>query len=87
MGHAQDLTERKQAEAKRARLAEQLRQSQKMEAVGTLAAGVAHDFNNFLTTVLGNAEYLESLVDGNQEAAGALEEIKRATQDLSLIHI
>ncbi len=73
-----DITERKRMEAERERLESVLRQSQKLEAIGTLAGGVAHDFNNLLTTILGHAELALSAVDPGDPLCEYLEEIKKA---------
>jgi PAS domain S-box-containing protein len=74
-----DITERKAAEARRAELEADLAQAQKMEAVGQLTGGVAHDFNNMLAVILGSAELLEDeLGENNPRLAAVLHGTKRA---------
>ncbi len=63
-GIVRDITEQRQAEEEREKLRGQLNQAQKMESVGRLAGGVAHDFNNKLTVILG---YAQMAMDGLQE--------------------
>jgi PAS domain S-box-containing protein len=73
-----DITSRKNAEAHRERLEQLLRQSQKMEAIGTLAGGIAHDFNNILTAILGYTELLRDQVRGQTGVEERLAEIAKA---------
>ena len=60
IGFLKDVTERRRAQAERARLDAQLREAQKMEALGTMAGGIAHDFNNILGAILGHGELAEA---------------------------
>ncbi|MEQ1774894.1 MAG: PAS domain S-box protein [Burkholderiales bacterium] len=81
-----DISERKQAETARVLLEAQLREAQKMEAIGTLAGGVAHDFNNIIATILGNAELARQDAESNFKVVESVEEIRKAgTRARSLV--
>ncbi|HEX2586354.1 MAG TPA: PAS domain S-box protein, partial [Steroidobacteraceae bacterium] len=75
---ARDITERKRTAALRESLEDQLRESQKMEAIGTLAGGIAHDFNNIIATILGNADLALEDTLNNQSAQTSIGEIRKA---------
>ncbi len=70
--------ERQSMELERARLETRLEQSRRMETVGALASGVAHNFNNIVGAILGFAEMAESQVPAGSRPAGSLGEIRRA---------
>lgn len=75
-----DITDRKLAERETERLHEQLIQAQKMESVGRLAGGVAHDFNNMLSVILGYSELALEQVRKDQPIHPALQGIQQAAQ-------
>ncbi|MFO0581769.1 MAG: PAS domain S-box protein [Anaeromyxobacter sp.] len=79
-GTDRDVTARKRADAERERLREQLGQAQKMESVGRLAGGVAHDFNNMLSAIIGYAELARDDAERGSELAGNLDEILTAAR-------
>ena len=75
-----DITSLKNAQAQQKHLQAQLAQSQKMEALGTLAGGVAHDFNNILAAILGNADLARQDLQENASARESLHEISTAAR-------
>jgi C4-dicarboxylate-specific signal transduction histidine kinase len=97
----EELAERERAESEKARLEAQLRQAQKLEAIGTLAGGIAHDFNNILGAILGYAEmaldaapagsnlqrYLGNVMAAANRAKDLVDQILAFTQPGSREHV
>ncbi len=73
-----DITERRLAEEEKARLEAQLQQGKKMESIGRLAGGVAHDFNNMLGVILGHAEMAVEQLEPSHPVQADLLEIRKA---------
>ncbi|HWG56515.1 MAG TPA: ATP-binding protein [Gaiellaceae bacterium] len=74
----EDVTEQRELE-------ERLRQAQKLEAIGRLAGGVAHDFNNMLTAIAGYTAFARDRAGGDAELASDLDEIRKATERATLL--
>ncbi|MFQ5477922.1 MAG: ATP-binding protein [Candidatus Binatia bacterium] len=77
VGALTDITDRKIAEQEKEKLESQLRQSQKMEAIGVLAGGIAHDFNNILGAIIGNTELAQNKLADEDRAQKNLQRILR----------
>ncbi len=80
IGVGRDITDKKRTEEEQAKLENQLRQAQKMESVGRLAGGVAHDFNNMLGVILGHTELALLKTDEDNNLISDLEEIQTAAK-------
>jgi PAS domain S-box-containing protein len=80
VGSAIDITEQKQSQLDKEKLESQLRQSQKMEAIGTLAGGIAHDFNNILGAILGYSELALQRSAENSDLRRYLDNVMHAAE-------
>ena len=82
---SKDITERKKAMGEKEKLEAQLRQSQKMEAVGQLAGGVAHDFNNLLQVINGYTDLALKKVEADSYLHKSLEEVLKAADQATIL--
>ncbi|MEA2060448.1 MAG: PAS domain S-box protein [Thermodesulfobacteriota bacterium] len=79
-GLTYDITERKKTENEKKNLEIKLRQTHKMEAIGTLAGGIAHDFNNILSGVFGYAQLAEKNIENPLKARGYIRQIHKGAR-------
>lgn len=80
IGVGRDITEQKEIEERQRLLEQQLRQSQKMEAVGKLAGGVAHDFNNILAAIMGYSELALETAGREEKCKGYISNVIKAAE-------
>lgn len=78
IGIQEDVTDQRSAELRQRELEKQFRQTQKMEAIGTLAGGIAHDFNNILAAILGYSELSLSALDPSSDTYSDMRDIHQA---------
>ncbi len=79
IGISRNITNRKKAEAEKDRLEAQLRQSQKLESIGTLAGGIAHDFNNILAAIIGYADMAQDKIPKDDPAYRMISQVLKAS--------
>jgi two-component system cell cycle sensor histidine kinase/response regulator CckA len=85
MGVVEDITQRMEAEAEKRKLSEQLLQAQKVESVGRLAGGLAHDFNNHLTVIQGYCELMLMKLGARDPLRDQVAQVRRASEQAAAL--